>query len=55
MTTRYDMQNILLNDIMDNMLDPQNVDTIREAVRTYLDIFENDELLNEINEKGLSL
>jgi len=48
---RYEMQSVILDDIITNILAPQNVDTIREAVRTYLENFSNDELLAELNER----
>ena len=54
-TLRYDMQNAILNDVMDNMLAPENVDTIREAVRTYLENYFNDELKTELKDRRLSL
>jgi hypothetical protein len=50
---RHTMQDAILNDVMDNMLSPENVDLIREAVRTYLENYFNDELEAEFNERGL--
>ena len=55
MANRYDMQNAILNDVMDNMLAPENVDTIREAMRTYLENYFNDDLETELKERGLTL
>lgn len=52
MKTRYEMQSDILDNIMTNILAPQNVDTIREAVRTYLENFSNDELQTELNERA---
>lgn len=53
MNTRYEMQSVILDDAMDNMLAPQNVDLFREALRTYLENFNNDELEAELKERGL--
>jgi hypothetical protein len=52
MKTRYEMQSDILDHIMTNILAPQNVDTIREAVRTYFENFSNDELQTELNERA---
>jgi hypothetical protein len=46
------MQNLLLDDIMTNITKDNNLDTIREAVRTYLDIFTDAELEAELIGRG---
>lgn len=50
--TRYEMQSILLDDIMTNITREDNLDTIREAVRTYLENFSNEELEAEMLKRG---
>ncbi len=49
---RYEMQSVLLDDIMTNITRDQNLDMIREAVRTYLDIFTDEELEAELIGRG---
>jgi hypothetical protein len=46
------MQNLLLDDIMTNITRDNNLDMIREAVRTYLDIFTDAELEAELIGRG---
>ena len=48
---RYDMQMEILEDIMNDLHSDYNLGMVREAVRTYLDIFENDELQAELFER----
>lgn len=50
--TRYEMQSVLLDDIMTNITREDNLDTIREAVRTYLENFSNEELEAELIGRG---
>jgi hypothetical protein len=49
---RYEMQSILLDDIMTNITRDQNLDMVREAVRTYLEVFTNEELEAELIGRG---
>jgi hypothetical protein len=49
---RCDMQNDILDDIMTNITRDQNLDMVREAVRTYLDIFTDEELEAELIGRG---
>jgi len=49
---RYEMQSVLLDDIMTNITREDNLDTIREAVRTYLENFSNEELEAEMIRRG---
>ena len=51
MNTRYDMQMTVLDDIMSDLTSDYNVGMVREALRTYLDNFANDELEIELNER----
>lgn len=46
------MQGLLLDDIMTNITKDNNLDTIREAVRTYLENFSNEELEAELIGRG---
>jgi len=46
------MQNLLMDDIMTNITKDNNLDMIREAVRTYLDIFTDEELEAELIGRG---
>ncbi len=50
--TRHYMQSVLLDDIMNNITRDQNLDVVREAVRTYLDIFTDEELEAELIGRG---
>ena len=49
--TRHEMQMAILDNIMQDLTSDYNLGMVREAVRTYLDIFENDELQAELNER----
>lgn len=49
--TRYEMQMAILEDIMDDITSEYNLGMVREAVRTYLDVFANDELEAELNDR----
>ena len=46
------MQGLLLDDIMTNITKDNNLDTIREAVRAYLENFSNEELEAELIGRG---
>ena len=52
MKTRYEMQSDILDDIMQNITSDYNLGLVREAVRTYLENFSNDELQTELNERA---
>lgn len=52
MKTRYEMQSVILDDIMQNITSEYNLGMVREAVRTYLENFSNDELQTELNERA---
>lgn len=49
--TRYEMQMEILDSIMDDLTSDYNLGMVREAVRTYLDIFSNDELEVELSDR----
>lgn len=49
---RYEMKNILLDDIMTNITKDNNLDTIREALWAYLENFSNEELEAELIGRG---
>ena len=49
--TRYEMQVQILDDIMNDLTSDYNLGMVREAIRTYLDIFTNDELEVELKER----
>jgi hypothetical protein len=46
------MQSDILDDIMQNITSDYNLGLVREAVRTYLENFSNDELQTELNERA---
>ena len=48
---RYEMQMEILESIMTDLTSDYNLGMVREAVRTYLDIFSNDELEAELKER----
>lgn len=50
--SRYEMQSDILDDIMQNITSDYNLGLVREAVRTYLENFSNDELQTELNERA---
>jgi len=50
--SRYEMQSDILDDIMQNITSDYNLGMVREAVRTYLENFSNDELQTELNERA---
>ena len=52
MKTRYEMQSVILDDIMQDITSDYNLGMVREAVRTYLENFSNDELQTELNERA---
>jgi hypothetical protein len=45
------MQMTILDDIMSDLTSDYNVGMVREALRTYLNNFANDELEIELNER----
>jgi hypothetical protein len=49
---KYEMKNILLDDIMTNITKDNNLDTIREALWAYLDVFTEAELDAELRVRG---
>lgn len=48
---RNDMQNEILTSIMKDLNSDYNIGMVREAIRTYLDNFSNDELVSEIEDR----
>lgn len=52
MQTRYEMQSVILDNIMQDITSDYNLGMVREAVRTYLENFSNDELQTELNERA---
>lgn len=51
MTSRYEMQSIILDDVMNDTSSDYNIGLVREAMRTYLENYMNDELEAELNER----
>jgi hypothetical protein len=51
--SRQDMQKEILDDIMNDLTSDYNIGLVCEAVKTYLDVFMNDELEAELNERKL--
>lgn len=51
--TILEKQNLLMNDIIDNMLAPQNVDVIRYAIEMYVGGFLVSEIDDEIKARDL--
>lgn len=49
---KYEMKNILLDDIMTNITKDNNLDTIREALWAYLDVFTGEQLDAELKLRG---